>query len=428
MTEAKKGGAAYAPLIPLRAAPIGGVFFMNGSFERRLRLGLIGGGEGAFIGAAHIAAASLDNRATLVAGTFSSQAAKSKAAASVYGIDLTRAYGNTDEMFAAEAARTDGVDVFINATPNYLHEPIGVTGWGYGFHWASDKPLTHTVESARRYHNAVTTGGKPGQQFLTTFNYSNNAMPMLAAEMIANGDIGVVHRVRSSYIQGWLDVLLEATAAGTGGQKQADWRTDPAKAGAGAFGDIGTHAFVLALLMARLKPKRVRAKLGTLVKGRKIDDHGVATVECEGVDLTVEASQVCSGHLNDLVIAVHGTKGSLHWRQEAPGELHLFVNGQPKRTYNQGGGDFMLPAAKWGTRMPGGHPEAWFEGMANAYRRLYDRIVAAKDGAAMPVLASPYTGIDVGLAANEFVHACQQSSAADESWVPLDASVFSSLF
>lgn len=393
----------------------------NGPLGRKLRFGVIGGGEGSFIAAVHVRAAIMDGRAELVAGCFSSDPAKTKAAAPAYGVAANRAYGTYREMLRSERARGgDGIDFVIIATPNHLHGEMCIAAYDEQTNVMTDKPLTHTLDAARQVYNRVTRPDSTGLTFGITYNYATNPMAVLATEMVRQGDLGEVIRVKGAYLQDWLGTKLEDTD-----QKQAKWRTNPALAGAGAFGDIGSHSFVQGLRVGGFKPKRLRGKLRTQVKGRQIDDNGTVEIETEsGCHVTIEASQVAQGHMNDHTLSVYGTKRSLHWAQERPDELWVYEAGQPRKQYFRNVGSVMSPTGSGGLcRIPPGHPEAYFEGMANAYLSFYDRLVAKLTGTPAPTTTIPPLGIEIGLAANIFIDAALRASEQD-GWVSMEDPVF----
>ena len=397
---------------------------MNGNLNRKLRLGLIGGSEGSFIATIHRIAALMDNRAELVCGAFSSDPGRSKAAASIHGVDPSRAYGSYDEMCSEESGREDGADILICAAPNHVRVPACTAAWNAGFHVMTDKPLSNSLTDAVALYELVKGGGNGKQQFGVTHNYTRNPMAIQAADMVAQGELGEIHTVVAEYFQGWLLKKLEEMM-GEGGQKQAEWRTDPKRAGAGCWGDIATHAFIQALVVAGVIPARLSCSLKTLVEGRNIDDHGTANIECtNGAELIVTASQVMPGHLNDLRLAVHGSKKSLVWHQESPEGLLVLENGEPKKIYDRAGGGYMTPGASSVCRTPGGHPEAYLEGFGNVYTTFYNQVVAAETGETLADDAVRAPGIECGVQGNIFIDLSQKSSADGRSWQTVEHEVF----
>src|SRR6185369_16509781 len=337
----------------------------NAPLNRKLRMALVGGGQGAFIGRVHATAAVLDNRAALVAGALSSDAARAKASAADYDIPAARAYGSVKELLEKEKAlpADQRIDFVSVATPNYTHFEIAKTAAEAGFNVICDKPMTFDLAQAEQLADIV---DKSGVVFAVTHNYTGYPLVRQARQMILAGELGEIQAVRTCYIQGWLRTRLELDS-----QKQAAWRTDPAKSGAaGCFGDIATHAYNLARYMTGLIPETVSCTLKTFESGRQLDDYGTAVVRFEGGALgTVTASQISHGRENDLVIEVDGTKGALSWRQEDPNLMIVRHNGQPHQMYTRDpNAPFMNEAGKAACRLPSGHPEAFFEAFGNIYR------------------------------------------------------------
>jgi predicted dehydrogenase len=320
----------------------------NGSLNRKLRMALVGGGQGAFIGRVHATAAVMDNRAALVAGALSSSPEKAKASAPDYDIPADRAYTSISELVQKEKAlpadkRIDFVSV---ATPNYTHFEIAKAAVEAGFNVMCDKPMTFDLKQAEALAEAV---DKSGVVFAVTHNYTGNPLVRQAREMIAAGELGEIQAIRSCYIQGWLRTRLE-----TSDQKQAAWRTDPSKSGAaGCWGDIGTHAYNLARYMTGLLPEQISCQLKIFEPGRKLDDYGTAIIKFQNGALgTVTASQISHGRENDIFIEVDGTKGSLEWHQEEPNKMLVRVNGQPHKIYTRAGGPYprCIPVGPTGRR------------------------------------------------------------------------------
>src|SRR5271156_4528894 len=297
----------------------------NAPLNRKLRMGLVGGGQGAFIGRVHATAAGLDNRDVLVAGALSSDPAKAKASAPDYDIKPERAYASYQEMIAAElklpaAERVDFVSV---ATPNHTHFEIAKAFAEAGFNVMCDKPMTFDLAQAEELAKVV---AKTGVVFGVTHNYTGYPLVRQARDMVLSGELGEINAVRAFYIQGWLRTRLESD-----NQKQAAWRTDPAKSGAaGCFGDIATHAYNLGRYMTGLLPDSISCNLKIFESGRKLDDYGHAVIRYENGALgTVTASQITHGRENDVTIEIDGTKGSLQWRQEDPNQMTVRQNGRP---------------------------------------------------------------------------------------------------
>src|SRR3954467_4871054 len=295
----------------------------NAPLNRKLRMALIGGGQGAFIGRVHATAAILDNRAALVAGALSSDPKKAKDSAPDYDIPAERAYGSYKEMAEAEKKRADPVDFVSVATPNHTHFEIAKTFAEAGFNVICDKPLTFDLAQAEELLKVVE---KSGVVFAVTHNYTGYPLVRQARDMVLSGELGEINAVRAFYIQGWLRTRLESS-----GQKQADWRTDPKRSGAaGCFGDIGTHAYNLGRFVTGLIPDQISCHLKTFAEGRPLDDYGTAVIKYQNGALgTVTASQISHGRENDLWIEVDGTKGALEWNQEAPTKMVGRLNGRP---------------------------------------------------------------------------------------------------
>lgn len=384
----------------------------NAPLNRKLRMGLIGGGQGAFIGRVHATAAVLDNRCALVAGALSSDPAKAKASAPDYDIPTDRAYGSVDEMVAAETKRADKVDFVSVATPNHTHFPIAKKFVEAGFNVICDKPLTFDLAEAEELLKVVE---KSGVVFAVTHNYTGYPLVRQAREMILAGELGEINATRSNYIQGWLRTRLE-----TSDQKQAKWRTDPKQSGiAGCFGDIGTHAYNLGRFMTGLLPKELSASLKAFEPGRALDDYGVALVRYENGALgTVTASQISHGRENDLFIEVDGTKGALQWRQEEPNTLIVRKNGEPHKIYTRNGGPYLGAAHGASVRLPAGHPEAFFEAFANVYTSAYDAMVKRAGGEKFETVNTVYPNVYDGVEGMLFITQCVASSQANGAWVP----------
>jgi len=388
----------------------------NGTLNRKLRMALVGGGLGAFIGRVHVTAAVLDNRASLVAGAFSSDPEKSRASAPDYDVPVARAYGSVDEMLAKERAlpADQRIDFVTVATPNHTHFPIAKAALEAGFNVVCDKPLTIDLAQAEQLQALVK---KSGAVFAVTHNYTGYPLVRQARQMILSGELGEIQAVRAFYIQGWLRSRLEAE-----GQKQAAWRTDPAKSGsAGCFGDIATHAYNLARYMTGLLPDRVSANLKIFEPGRALDDYGHAVIRFQGGALgTVTASQISHGRENDLSIEVDGTKGALSWRQEEPNVMVVRRNGQPHAMYTRDpNAPHMNELGRSACRLPSGHPEAFFEAFANIYRGAYDDMAKRAAGAPFSQFDTVYPNVADGVDGMNFIQQCVASSAQDGAWLSL---------
>jgi predicted dehydrogenase len=389
---------------------------INSPLNRKLRMGLIGGGQGAFIGAVHVRAAILDNRAVLVAGALSSDPAKAKASAPDYDIKPERAYGSYREMVEGEAKLPAGerIDFGSVATPNHTHYEIARALAEAGFDVLCDKPLTFDLKQAEDLARVVE---KTGVVFAVTHNYTGYPLVRLARDMVRNGELGEVNAIRAFYIQGWLRRRLEKD-----NQKQASWRTDPKRSGAaGCFGDIGTHAYNLSRFITGLMPEQVSCLLKTFEEGRPLDDYGTAAIRYHNGALgTVTASQISHGRENDLWIEIDGTKGALEWHQEEPNKLLFRVNGQPHRLYTRDpNAAYMTPTAKASCRLPSGHPEAFFEAFANIYTAAYDDMAARAAGKKAGGRDTLYPNVYDGVDGMNFITQCVASSKENGHWLPL---------
>lgn len=387
----------------------------NGPLNRKLRMGLVGGGQGSFIGKVHSIAACLDNRAEVVAGAFSSSAEKSKASAADYDVCSTRAYGSYQEMLDKERALPEDqrIDFVSVTTPNHTHYEIAKAAVEAGFHVICDKPMTFDLTQAEDLAVAVS---KSKVVFAVTHNYTGYPLVRQAREMILNGELGEVQAVRSNYIQGWLRTKLEDSD-----QKQAAWRTDPKRSGAaGCFGDIATHAYNLGRYMTGLLPSEISAHLRIFEKGRKLDDYGTAIIKFENGGIgNVTASQISHGRENDLFIEIDGTKGALQWRQEEPNVMVVRCNGQPHRLYTRDpNAPFMNGSGKAACRLPSGHPEAFFEAFANIYTAAFDAMVAASQGQAVEPKNTIYPNVFDGVEGMLFIQQSVASSSQDGVWLP----------
>jgi predicted dehydrogenase len=376
--------------------------------RRPLRLGMVGGGQGAFIGAVHRIAARIDGEFELVAGAFSSDPDRARASAAECGVDPVRAYASFEEMAQAEAARDDGIEVVAIVTPNHLHHAPAKLFLEAGFHVICEKPLTAKLE------DAVTLAGiaaASGRVFMLTHNYTGYPLIRQAREMVAAGELGTLRVVQAEYVQDWL-----TEAAEHAGSKQAEWRVDPEKAGAGgALGDIGSHAFNLVSFVTGLTVESVAADLSTFVEGRRLDDNDHVMLRfAGGAKGMLWASQVAPGHENGLKLRVYGDRGGLEWAQENPNQLWFTPYGEPKRLLTRGGAG-TGPSAARVTRVPPGHPEGYLEGFATLYREAAAAIRAASEGRSVPegVL---FPTVEDGLSAMRFIDACVRSSRDDSRW------------
>ncbi len=379
---------------------------------RKLRMGMVGGGPGSFIGPVHRMAAELDAEIELVAGAFSQSAEKSRAAADSYRIDPARAYASYSLMMAEEAKRPDGMDFVAIVTPNHLHLPIARAAMEAGFHVMSDKPATANLAEALELKEIV---ARTGRLYALTFTYTGYPMVREARELCRGGALGAVRKVLVEYLQGWLSQPLETT-----GQKQAEWRSDPARSGiGGCIGDIGVHAFNLVEYVTGQPVAKLSAMLRTMVPGRVLDDDCSAMLTLEnGAPGMLAASQIAVGERNGLRLRVYGDKGGLEWAQEDPTRLHLTWNDRPDETLHAGSG-FLSEAARSATRLPLGHPEGLIEAFANIYRD-FARAVFARMDAPDAKLSESVCGIDEGVRSMAFVERAIASSAAQGAWTALE--------
>lgn len=382
-----------------------------------VRLGMVGGGQGAFIGAVHRIAARLDGHYRLVAGALSSDPARAHASAAELGIAPERSYGSFDEMAAAEAARPDGIEAVAIVTPNHMHWPAARAFLASGIHVICDKPLTSTLADAEALAVAA---AKSGKLFILTHNYTGYPMVRQARAMVAEGLLGEIRLVHSEYAQDWLSRKLEES-----GQKQAAWRTDPARSGAGgAIGDIGTHAYNLACFVSGLEARELAADLDAFVEGRALDDNAHVMLRFHpsrpggrAAKGLLWASQVAPGNENALTLRVFGDKGGLEWAQENPNQLWFTPLGEAKRLITRGGAGANDAAAQ-ATRIPAGHPEGYLEAFATLYSEAAAAIRAARfgDSAEAPPLVP---GVEDGLKGVRFVAACVKSSRDNAKWAQL---------
>lgn len=372
----------------------------------RIRLGMVGGGNDAFIGGVHRIASRIDDRYELVAGALSSTPEKAQASGKVLG--LARIYDDYKQMAIREARLKNGIEAVSIVTPNHVHYEAAREFLKRGIHVICDKPLTSTLADAKKLVKAAENSKA---LFVLTHNYTGYPMVRQAREMVANGDIGKIRVVQVEYPQDWLSVEQDF--------KQAEWRTDPARSGAGgSTGDIGTHAHNLARFITGLEVESLAADLEAFVPGRKVDDNGHVLLRFEGgAKGMLWCSQVAPGNENALRIRVYGETGGLEWAQEDPNYLWHTPFGEPKRLITRNGagaGD----AAVRVSRIPPGHPEGYLEGFANIYSEAADAIVAHRDGQPVPADVL-FPTITDGLKGVEFIDACVRSSARNAAWVKL---------
>lgn len=380
--------------------------------KRRLRLGMVGGGRGAFIGTVHRMASRLDDRYAFVAGVLSSDPQRSRDSGADLLLDADRCYATIDEMVSAESARADRVDVVAIVTPNHLHHAPAKAFLHAGFHVICDKPLTTTIADAE---DLAATAEHARRVLAVTYNYSGYPLVRQARDMIAGGELGELRVVQVEYAQEWLTTLLEGE-----GQKQAAWRTDPEKGGvAGTVGDIGTHAFHLAEFVTGLQVNQIAADLSTHVAGRRLDDNAQMLLRfANGARGALWTSQVAPGIENGLRLRIYGEKGGLEWAQETPNHLRFTRFGEAPQLIARGGAG-AGPAAALATRIPAGHPEGYIEAFAQVYCDIAELIAATDEGVAPGAGALLVPTVKDGVRGVRFIHAAVESSRRDAAWTAI---------
>ncbi len=376
-----------------------------------IRLGMVGGGKDAFIGGVHRIASRIDGEFTLVAGALSSTPERARESGIALGLDPDRCYGSYADMAEAEAARDDGIQAVSIVTPNHMHVAPAIAFLKRGIHVICDKPLSATMEQAEALAQAVRDAKA---LFILTHNYTGYPMIRQARAMVAAGDLGKIRLVQVEYPQDWLTDAAEQS----GTNKQAEWRTDPERSGAGgAIGDIGSHAHNLACFVSGLKVESLAADLQSFVPGRPVDDNAHIMLRyTQGARGMLWCSQVAPGNENALKLRIYGEKGGLEWAQEDPNYLWFTPFGQPKQLLTRGGAG-ASDHANAVSRIPGGHPEGYLEGFANIYTGAAAAIRAALAGQAPDLDVLP--GLDEGLSGMQFIAAAIRSSQADAAWVKL---------
>ena len=379
--------------------------------KRRLRLGMVGGGQGAFIGAVHRLAARMDDHYELLAAALSADPANARSSALALGLDPARAYEDYARMAQAEAARSDGIEVVAITTPNHLHAPVATAFLEAGIHVICDKPLALTLAEGEELARLAR---QRRRLFALTHTYSGYPMVRHARELVSAGELGELRYVQVEYLQDWL-----ANPIPPGQNKQADWRADPARAGrAGCLGDIGTHAYQLAAFITGQLPNELAAELHSFVPGRQLDDHLQVWLRYpQGMRGSLNASQVASGEENRLQIRLYGDKASLIFRQEAPNELWLTPIGGASQRLTRGRVE--SDAARHASRVPAGHPEGYLEAFAQLYTDAALQIHALAAGEAPPPESLALTTVEDGVAGMRFIETSLASHAADGRWLPL---------
>ena len=375
----------------------------------RIRLGMVGGGEGAFIGAVHRIAARIDDHYELVGGALSSTPEKSRRSGEAIGLPSDRIYDDYETMAREEAKRPDGIEAVAIVTPNHVHAGPTYAFLKAGIHVICDKPLTVSLAEAKKMQAAVE---KSGRVFALTHNYTGFPLVRRMREMVREGDLGEVRLVHAEYPQDWLTVAAE-----TMGNKGAAWRTDPKQAGAGgSLGDIGTHAYNLADYVTGLELAELAADLTTFVPGRQLDDNAQIMLRfANGARGAIWASQVAPGNENGLMLRVYGTKGGFQWRQDNPNYLYWSPFGKPTQIIGRGGPGSGEAAARV-TRVPPGHPEGYLECFATIYSEVAQAIKAARAGE-KPPKGVHFPTIEDGVKGMAFIEAAVKSSKANGKWV-----------
>ena len=377
---------------------------------QKLKMGMVGGGRDAFIGAVHRMAARLDGRIELVAGAYSSDPAKSKASGEDLGLDPSRVYPDYQTMAAAESKlrENERIDFVTIVTPNNVHFPPAKTFLEAGFHVVCDKPMTFDLAEAKALREVVKSTGKV---FALTHNYTGYPMVKEARELVRNGDLGKILKVVAEYPQGWLIQPIDAE-----GQKQAAWRTDPSRTGASScIGDIGTHAENLGRYITGLQIDELCADFTTFVPGRRLEDDGNLLVRYQGgAKGVLYASQISVGEENNLSIRVYGTKASLEWHQEHPNELVVKYPDAPRKIYRRGN-SYISETAKRFTRLPFGHPEAFIEAFANIYLEAARAVEAVKAGKPIPPDID-YPTVEDGVLGMAFIATAVASANNGSTW------------
>ena len=382
----------------------------------RLRMGMVGGGAGAFIGDLHRKSAVLDGEVQLVCGAFSSDPAKCAQTGRACFLDASRVYPAWLQMIEAEAAlpESDRMELVSIVTPNDLHTPVASAALKAGFHVICDKPVARNLAEALKLEQVVESADG---LFAVTCTYLGYPMVKEARRRVAAGEIGEVRKVYVEFLQGWLSSRIEQT-----GHKQASWRTDPERSGpSGCMADIGTHAETLVTYMLGERISSVCALLARTIEGRPLDDDGDVLFRTEsGVRGVLSASQICSGEENDLTIRIYGDGGGLEWRHSDPNTLWQKASGRPAMRLRAGNDqEYLSESARMHCRTPAGHPEGYLEAFANIYRNFARAIEAHRTGQAPDPLLD-YPGIEQGVSSLAFVDAVLNSHASGHAWTAID--------
>lgn len=384
------------------------------AFKRKIRMGMIGGGRGAFIGGVHRIAANIDGQIELVCGAFSSSAEKSKLSGEDFFLPAERCYANYEEMVEKEAALPEEkrMDFVAIVTPNHVHFPAAKAALEAGFHVLSDKPATFDLEEALELEKIVEA---TGLLYGLTHNYTGYPMVKEARKMISDGKLGEIRKVVVEYPQGWLATKIEDS-----GQKQAEWRTDPKRSGAtGCVGDIGTHAENLAEYISGLSIKELAADLTTFVKGRALDDDANILLRFNnGAKGVLHSSQISVGEENNLNIRVYGETGGIEWHQNEPNTLLVKWLEEPTQIYRAANG-YLGAEAEANTRTPAAHPEGYLEAFANVYKNFINHIRAVKDGVEPTDIDLDYPKIKDGVRGMAFVDSVVKSANNNAAWTTI---------
>lgn len=379
--------------------------------KRKLRMGMIGGGKDAFIGAVHRIAALMDGEIEIVCGAFSSNPEKSKLSGEMLHLDADRVYGSYEEMILKEKFLHEGeaMDFVSIVTPNHLHFAPSKMALENGFHVVLDKPMTFDLKEAKELKKVVETSGK---LFCLTHTYTGYPMIKEARQLVANGVLGKIRKVYVAYPQGWLSEFLEGSD-----NKQASWRTDPGKSGiAGCMGDIGTHAFNMAEYVSGLQVSKLCADLNIVVEGRQLDDDGSVLLKFNnGASGLLYASQVAAGEENNIRISIYGEKGGLEWKQEDANTLLLKWLNKPTEIL-RAGNSYLSSYAQHNSRTPPGHPEGYLEAFANLYRNFTFSVRAQAEGNIAKAEWLDFPGVDDGIRGMAFIENVVKSSQSNEKW------------
>lgn len=384
------------------------------ALKRKLRMGMVGGGRGAFIGAVHRMAANLDGKIELVAGAFSSDPEKSRLSGEDFFLSPDRVYGSYEEMAEKEAAREDRIDFVTIVVQNHLHVAVAKTFLEAGFNVICDKPLSSNLEDAKDLQNLVHSSGRV---FCLTHNYTGYPMVKEARRMVQDGELGRLLKVVAEYPQGYAVGDVE----GEGQGQISNWRADPAIAGSSnCMGDIGTHAHNLVRYICGIEVDELAAELSAFIPGRELDDDGNCLVRfTDGVKGIIYASQISNGDENNLNIRAYGTKASIEWHQEDPNELIVKYANAPRKVYRRGN-EYLGEAASSNSRTPFAHPEGFIEAFANVYLAAAAAIADQIEGKDPPAEGYDFPTVDDGVAGNAFIKACVDSSRRNAAWTKLE--------